>query len=154
YKLQPDVTCAAFEPVACDTFISESTFGLPIYRWGDPRHVFTDIAGWWTRNAEAGMASVLFCYAFGKAQRVLAGIRDAGALGTGPIITHGAIDPLTRAYRAAGVDLPATRTVHDVDKASGLRRALVIAPPSAAGTPWLRRFGALSDAFASGWMLL
>jgi len=153
YKLEADPTCTQFSPVRCDTFISESTFGLPIYRWRDPPQVFADIADWWRRNADAGRASVLFCYAFGKAQRVLAGLREADALATGPIITHGAIDPLARAYRAAGVDLPPTVTVHEVEKAA-IRRALVLAPPSAAGTPWLRRFGALSDAFASGWMQL
>ncbi len=153
YKLDPDPTCAAFEPVRCDTFISESTFGLPIYRWRPPQETFADIASWWRANAAAGRASVLFCYAFGKAQRILAGVRDAGALDVGTIVCHGAIEPLNDAYRESGIPLPPTSRVTEVDKAC-LRSALVLAPPSAAGTPWMRRFGDLSDAFASGWMQL
>jgi putative mRNA 3-end processing factor len=153
YKLDPDPTCDPFEPVRCDTFISESTFGLPIYRWRDPVRVIGDIAAWWRSNAAAGRASVLFCYAFGKAQRIEAHLASAGALDTGPLVLHGAIEPLNRAYRASGVMLPQGQRVTDVDPVS-LRRALVLAPPSAAGSPWLRRFGDISDGFASGWMQL
>jgi len=151
YKTDPDPTCAPFEAVRCDTFITESTFGLPIYRWPDPAEVFADMAGWWRANADAGRASVLYCYAFGKAQRVLAGIAMAGGRDCGPIVCHGAVDNLNEVYRQTGVSLPLTQRVDDVD-AVAMRRALVLAPPSAAGTPWLRRFGELSDAFASGWM--
>ena len=153
YKLEDDPTCDAFEPVRCDAFVSESTFGLPIYRWRDPRQVIDDIASWWQRNAEANRVSLLFCYAFGKAQRIQAGLALAGALDTGPLVLHGAIDPLNQAYRASGVIMPRGQRVTDVDPAS-LRRALVLAPPSAAGSPWLRRFGDFSDGFASGWMQL
>ena len=153
YKTAADPTCAPFEPQACHAFVTESTFGLPIYRWQPPGETFADIAAWWRANADAGRASLLFCYAFGKAQRVLAGLRDAGALDAGPIVCHGAIEGLNEAYRATGVDLPVTHRVAEVDAAT-LRRALVLAPPSAAGTPWLRRFGDVSDAFASGWMRL
>lgn len=153
YKLERDITCAPFEPVRCHTFITESTFGLPIYRWRPQREIFSDLAAWWRANAAAARASIVFCYAFGKAQRILAGVRDAGALGVGTIVCHGAIEPLNAAYRGSGIDLPPTSRVTDVDKAS-LRSALVLAPPSAAGTPWMRRFGELSDAFASGWMQL
>ncbi|MEP6941504.1 MAG: ligase-associated DNA damage response exonuclease [Betaproteobacteria bacterium] len=153
YKTQPDPTCPPFEAVRCDTFISESTFGLPIYRWQAPEDVFADMAAWWRANAQAGRASVLYCYAFGKAQRVLAGLRDAGATDIGALVCHGAVQVLNDAYRRTGVDLPATHRVSDLDPAA-LRSALILAPPSAAGTPWLRRFGQFSDAFASGWMLL
>lgn len=153
YKLESEATCAPFEPVRCHTFISESTFGLPIYRWRPQGEIFADIAAWWRRNADAQRASVLFCYAFGKAQRVLAGLESTGARDIGTLICHGAIEPLNRAYRASGVGLPPTHTVADVAK-DDLRRALVLAPPSAGGTPWLRRFGDLSDGFASGWMQL
>ena len=151
YKTQPDGTCAPFEPVACDTFITESTFGLPIYRWPAQDVLFAQIDDWWRGNAEAGRASVLLCYSFGKAQRILHGV-DAQI---GPIVVHGAIEPLNEVYRAAGVRLPPTLKVTDpgVDAAL-LRRALVLAPPSAQGTPWIRRFGVHSDAFASGWMQL
>ncbi|MCO4881694.1 ligase-associated DNA damage response exonuclease [Paraburkholderia caribensis] len=152
YKLDADPTCAPFEPVRCDTFITESTFGLPIYRWDAPQTVFDGIDSWWRHNAATGRASVLFCYSFGKAQHILAGI-DAGI---GPIFCHGAVDPLNRAYRAAGVALPPVRLVSEIPakQKEAFRQALVIAPPSAQGSAWLRRFGEYSDAFASGWMRL
>ncbi|MEP7062540.1 MAG: ligase-associated DNA damage response exonuclease [Betaproteobacteria bacterium] len=153
YKTQPDPTCTPFEALRCDTFITESTFGLPIYRWDDPADTFASIAAWWRGNAEVKRTSVVYCYAFGKAQRVLAGLAAAGALDCGPVVCHGAVENLNDAYRLTGVDLPPTQRVDTVDAAQ-MRRALVLAPPSAAGTPWLRRFGDLSDAFASGWMRL
>ena len=150
YKVAPDATCAPFEPVRCDTFITESTFGLPIYRWQDDREVFAQINAWWAGNAAMGKASVLCCYSFGKAQRILSGV-DASIA---PIITHGAVEPLNRAYREAGVALPATRTVSEVSDAKDFKTCLVLCPPSATGTPWIKRFEPYSDAFASGWMLL
>jgi putative mRNA 3-end processing factor len=136
--------------VRCDVFITESTFGLPIYRWCPDEEIFADINGWWARNVLAGRASVLTCYSFGKAQRVLSGVDPS----IGPIIVHGAVEPLNRAYRAAGVELPATEMVVDVKDKSDLKRALVICPPSAAASPWMRRFGDAQTAFASGWMQL
>ncbi|KND57976.1 mRNA 3-end processing factor [Candidatus Paraburkholderia schumanniana] len=152
YKIEPDPTCAPFEPVRCDTFITESTFDLPIYRWENPRAVFDGIDSWWRHNAAQGRASVLFCYSFGKAQRILAGVDAA----IGPIFCHGAVEPLNRAYAQAGIALPETRLVSDIaakDK-TAFKGALIIAPPSAQGSTWMRRFGDYSDAFASGWMRL
>jgi putative mRNA 3-end processing factor len=153
YKLEAEATCAPFEPLRCHTFVSESTFGLPIYRWRPQAEILLDIAAWWRRNAQAQRASVLFCYAFGKAQRILAGLRAADALDIGKMICHGAIEPLNRAYRESGVDLPPTHNVGDVAK-TDISSALVLAPPLAGGTPWMRRFGDFSDGFASGWMQL
>ncbi|SFG28575.1 putative mRNA 3-end processing factor [Duganella sp. CF458] len=149
YKVEPDATCTPFEPVRCHCFITESTFGLPIYRWQAQQSIFDDMNAWWRRNAQQGRCSVMLCYAFGKAQRILSGL-DASL---GPIVCHGAVEPLNRIYREAGVALPPTVMVGEVDKAA-LRQALVLAPPSAAGSPWIRRFGEFSDAFASGWMQL
>jgi putative mRNA 3-end processing factor len=150
YKVEPDVTCAAFEPVKCHTFITESTFGLPVYTWVSSSTLFADINQWWADNAASNRASVLFCYSFGKAQRVLAGVDSS----IGPIVTHGAVEPLNRAYREAGVLLPETKLVSEVADKGDFSRALVLAPPSAAGSTWMKRFGDYSDAFASGWMLL
>ncbi len=150
YKLDPDGTCAPFEPVTCDAFITESTFGLPIYRWDAQKKIFDDIRHWWRRNAEEGRASVLFCYAFGKAQRLLNGIDSV----VGPIICHGAVNELNRIYRESGVWLPPTLSVSDVSNKGDFSKALIIAPPAAAGSPWMRRFADYSDGFASGWMLL
>jgi putative mRNA 3-end processing factor len=148
YKVAPDRTCAPFEPVPCDVFITESTFGLPIYRWCADGEIFADINGWWSRNVLAARASVLACYSFGKAQRILSGVDPS----IGPIIVHGAVEPLNTAYRAAGVELPATSMVTDIKNKGDLKRALVLCPPSAAASPWMRRFGDASTAFASGWM--
>jgi len=145
-----NATCTPFEPVRCHCFITESTFGLPIYRWAPQRETFAAIDAWWRANAAEGRASLILGYAFGKAQRILAGV-DAGI---GPIVVHGAVETLNRAYRAAGVALPPTLNVLDVTDKTLLRRALVVAPPSAQHTPWVRRFGDPSDAFASGWMQL
>ncbi|HWI82884.1 ligase-associated DNA damage response exonuclease [Ramlibacter sp.] len=148
YKVAPDPTCAPFEAVRCDVFITESTFGLPIYRWCPDDELFADINDWWSRNVLAGRASVLACYSFGKAQRILSGVDPS----IGPIVVHGAVQPLNDAYRAAGVALPDTLHVTEVKDKADLRRALVVCPPSAAASPWLRRFGDASTAFASGWM--
>jgi putative mRNA 3-end processing factor len=144
-----NATCTPFEPVRCECFITESTFGLPVYRWRPQREVLADVNDWWRANAAAGRASLLLAYSFGKAQRLLAGV-DAGI---GPIAVHGAVEPLNAAYRAAGVALPATRRVEELPRAA-LARALVIAPPGAQGSAWARRLPDASDAFASGWMQL
>lgn len=149
YKVEPDKTCVPFEAVRCHTFITESTFGLPIYRWDPQQEVFDEINRWWRRNAEEGRTSVLYAYAFGKAQRVLSGLDTS----IGPIVCHGAVEPLNRVYREGGIALPDTRLVSETGKEE-MKRALVLAPPSAAGSTWTRRFGDYSDAFASGWMLL
>jgi putative mRNA 3-end processing factor len=143
-----NTTCEPFEPVRCDCFVTESTFALPVYRWPAQRAVFADIDAWWAANAAAGQASLLTAYSFGKAQRLLAGV-DASI---GPIVVHGAVQPLNEAYRAAGVTLPPTRLVSEVTDKASLRRALVVAPPSVVSSPWARRFSPRRDAFASGWM--
>ena len=145
-----NATCAPFEPVCCDCFITESTFGLPIYRWAPQRELFADINRWWAANAAAGRASLLLGYSFGKAQRILAGVDPS----IGPIVVHGAVEPLNRAYRVAGVALPETKLVTEITDKSDLKRALAIAPPSVQNSTWTKRFGDHSDAFASGWMQL
>jgi putative mRNA 3-end processing factor len=150
YKLDPDPTCEPFDAVRCDVFITESTFGLPIYRWRTPGEVFAGINHWWAENAAQGRASVLFGYAFGKAQRILASV-DASI---GPIIVHGAIEALNRGYRDSGVALPPTILGTELTSKADAAGALVVAPPSAQSTPWLKRFGDYSDAFASGWMAI
>ena len=148
YKTGPDPTCAPFAPVACDTFITEATFGLPIYRWPPAAEVFAAVNAWWRANQAAGRTSVLFAYALGKAQRVLAGVDPT----IGPIYAHGAVHRLNNAYIDSGVRLPDWRYAGDAPPGADWSRALVIAPTSAQGTPWLRRFGEVSTAFASGWM--
>jgi putative mRNA 3-end processing factor len=145
-----NATCAAFEPVRCDTFITESTFGLPVYRWRAPREVFAEIDRWWAGNAAEGRASLLLAYSFGKAQRLLAGV-DASI---GPIVVHGAVETLNRAYRDSGVALRPTLRLEEVRDRTLLQRALVVAPPAVQASAWARKLGERSDAFASGWMQL
>ena len=149
YKSEPDPTCTAFEPVRCNVFITESTFGLPIYRWAPQTETFAEMAAWWRRNREAGRASVIFAYALGKAQRLLAGLADVAE---GEFYTHGAVERLNRDYREGGISLPHTTYAASVPKGHNWSGALIVAPPSAAGSTWLRRFGPASTAFASGWM--
>ena len=149
YKTGPDATCAPFEPVRCEVFVTESTFGLPVFRWAPQQDVFDGINDWWRQNAAAGRASIVYAYSFGKAQRVLSGLDPE----VGPIIVHGAVATMDAAYRQSGVALPPTRSVLETS-AEDLRRSLVVAPPSAQGSAWTKRFGDHSDAFASGWMLL
>lgn len=148
YNTQPNPTCAAFESVRCHTFIGESTFGLPIYHWLDSSEIFSQIHAWWKQNQSDGVCSILFAYALGKAQRVLHGL-DASI---GPIYAHGAIHSFTPAYAAAGVRLPELLRANEKGTLKDRSKALVLAPPSARGSPWLRRFGVASHAFASGWM--
>ncbi len=148
YKRAPDPTCAPFEPVVCDVLISEATFALPCYRWPETREVIAEIWRWWQSNREQSRASVLFCYAFGKAQRVLA---ELMAHTSESVFLHGAVLPLVEEYRRAGIAmLPAEPVVRE--KRADYRGALIIAPPSAAGTPWMRRFADASTGFCSGWM--
>jgi putative mRNA 3-end processing factor len=149
YKTEPDPTCSPFEPVRCHTFITESTFGLPIYRWCPQDDTFADMRTWWAANKERGQASLIYAYALGKAQRILAGMVGADI---GPVYTHGAVERLTRDYRDSGIDLVPTTHVAANPKGTSYAGSLIIAPPSAAGSTWLRRFGDLSTAFASGWM--
>jgi putative mRNA 3-end processing factor len=145
-----NATCAPFEPLRCECFITESTFGLPIYRWRAQAAVLREINAWWQANADAGRASLLLGYSFGKSQRLLAGLDRS----IGPIVAHGAVETLNAAYRAAGVMLPATRRIDELPRAE-LKRAIALAPPAVQGSAWARRLGDdASDAFASGWMQL
>lgn len=148
YKRAPDPTCAPFEVVPCDVFISEATFALPIYRWPHPHRVIREIYEWWQVNRERGIASVLFCYALGKAQRVLA---ELSAFTNETVYVHGALLPLIDAYRAAGIGMTPTTSATSAKKKE-YAGALILAPPSAAGSPWMRRFGEHSSGFCSGWM--
>ena len=145
YKLEPDGLCEAFEPVACDTFITECTFGLPIFRWRPEAEILAKIAQWWARNAAEGRLSVLTAYSFGKAQRLMAGLGRFG-----PIYTHDAVEDVTEVLRAQGYALPATTRITGAVP----RDALVIAPPNVMSGDWAPGLGQASVGFASGWMAL
>jgi putative mRNA 3-end processing factor len=148
YKTDVDPTCAPLEMLGCHTFISECTFGLPIFRWPPPEQVIQEMNTWWRENQEKGRTSILFAYALGKAQRIMASLDST----IGPILTHGAVEKINRCYRDAGISLPATQYIGDLEDRKILDGALVIAPPSADNPAWMRRFPNRSRAFASGWM--
>jgi putative mRNA 3-end processing factor len=141
YKLTPDPTCAPFEPVRCHTFVTESTFALPIFRWPDEAGAMREIEGWWRANRELGLASILFAYPVGKAQRILASL-DASI---GPMLFHEAVERINAIYRGQGIAIPAAGE-------GGRSRALIVAPPMEQGSAWIRQLGKASTAFASGWM--
>ncbi len=150
YKTTPDGLSEPFEPVRAHAFVTECTFGLPVFTWRPQFEVMADVNAWWRANAAEGRASVLGAYALGKAQRLLANV-DASI---GPILTHGAVEAVNAVLRAQGLALPPTiRVTPDLD-AHDYPGALVLATPSALGSPWMRRFGPASTAFASGWMAL
>jgi putative mRNA 3-end processing factor len=149
YKRAPDPTCAPFEPVPCDTFITESTFGLPIYRWDAAASVIADMLAWWEVNREKGLTSIVFCYTIGKAQRLLA---ELARVTDRPVLVHGMLVPMIEAYRSHGIAMLETQTLIERPRGTSLAGELVLAPPSARGTPWMRRLGELSDALTSGLM--
>ncbi len=151
FKRDSDPTCQPFETVRCHTLITEATFALPIYRWPPLEVVAADIYRWWQANAEQGRASVLFCYALGKAQRVLAAL---AAHTDRRVLLHGAVVPLTEIYRQAGVAMVPTEPALEADVEKKFARELIIAPPGANGTAWMKRFGNCGTGFCSGWMLL
>lgn len=149
FKRAPDPTCAAFEVVPCDVLVTEATFALPIYRWRAPAAVVRDVLTWVEGCAARGRAAVLFCYALGKAQRLLA---ELAAMTDRTVWLHGAIAPLVQLYREAGVRMLPTALVSEAPKGQRLAGELVLAPPSAHRSPWLRRMGDQETALASGWM--
>jgi putative mRNA 3-end processing factor len=142
YKRESDPTCAPFEPLRCDVFITEATYALPLFRWDDPVEVAKEIVAWWQGHPEK--TSVLFCYALGKAQRILA---EIGRITGRTVWVHGMIEPFAQVYRECGVSLAPTRHVGDE---RGLPGELVLAPITARGTPWMKRFRRFEQAFASG----
>jgi putative mRNA 3-end processing factor len=149
YKRAADPSCEAFEVVLCDVFITEATFALPVYCWDPLERVMAELLSWWDGNAAERRASVLFCYALGKAQRVLA---EIGRRTEREVFVHGAIEAPLEVYRAAGVALAPTRPVAAEARGKSFAGELIMAPPSAFGSPWLRRFGDAATGFASGWM--
>jgi putative mRNA 3-end processing factor len=142
YKRDPDPTCAPFEPLRCDVFVSEASYALPLFRWDAPGEVAQEIVRWWEGNPEK--ASVLFCYALGKAQRLLA---EIARLTDRPVRVHGMMEPFDEVYRECGVRLAETKLLGDE---RGLAGELILAPITARGTPWMKRFRSFEQGFASG----
>lgn len=150
YKVVADGLSEPFEPVRCHSFITESTFGLPVFRWPTQADVAAQLNLWWRESVAEGVTPVLGAYSLGKAQRLLAMLDPA----IGPILTHGAVESTTEVLRRQGYALPDTVHVTPETKGTDHPGALVLAPPSALGSTWARRFGKVSGGFASGWMQL
>ncbi len=148
YKTEDDGISPVFEPVKCDTFITESTFGLPVYNWSPQKAIFEDMNQWWQHNKERGIVSVILAYSLGKAQRILFNVDQ----NIGPIYLHGAIENMNNAVIEAGYKLPFSKKVEPGMKKDVFKGALIIAPPSAAGSAWLKKFNPYSLGVASGWM--
>ncbi|MEM9064609.1 MAG: ligase-associated DNA damage response exonuclease [Planctomycetota bacterium] len=154
YKRQSDASAEQFEVVKCDVFITEATFALPVYRFPDPVEVVREIREWWRSCAERGKPAVLFSYSLGKTQRVLAELQRLDQLPETPVLLHGAALELTELYREQGVAMLKTTPAPEHKRGKRLGPCLAIAPPAAAGGPWMRRFGsstAFETGFASGW---
>ena len=148
YKRQADPTCEPFERLPCDVFVSESTFAQPVYRWPETAAVVRDIATWWDANRRRGLTSVLFCYALGKAQRLLAELMSVTAE---CVYVHGALTQLIAVYREAGIAMLPTLAA-TAERMREMRGALVIAPPHLARASSLGRCGEHRRALCSGWM--
>ena len=148
YKRCPDPSCEPFDPVPCDVLITEATFALPIYRWSDGATLAHSIKEWW--QGDRSRPSLLFCYAFGKAQRVMAELAAIGV--DDEVLLHGAVETVTRHYRDLSVPMVPSRPVSEIPRKDSLAGRLVLAPPSAHRSSWMRRFPAPQTAFASGWM--
>jgi putative mRNA 3-end processing factor len=150
YKTEDDGISVPFEPVKCHTFITECTFGLPVFRWKKQEVVVNEINSWWKKNTETGLVSVLIAYSLGKAQRLIMNLDTD----IGTIYTHGAVEQMNRVFRSMDIALPETQQVTKDLPKEAFRGALVVAPPSAIGSPWIRKFQPFSLGIASGWMAL
>ena len=150
YKVIDDGMSEPFEPVQCHHFITESTFGLPVFRWAPQADVAGQINDWWAGCKAAGKMAFLGAYSLGKAQRLLSMLDPT----IGPVLTHTAVENTNAVLRAQGITLPETTLVTPELVPKEHPGALVLAPPSALGSQWARRFGPQESAFASGWMAL
>lgn len=150
YKLEDDGFASPFEPIKCNTFITECTFGLPVFQWQNQKEVFDDINKWWKKNQEEDKVTILTGYSLGKAQRLIQGIDPS----IGKIFTHGAIEKTNEIIRNMGVKLNQTTYVNSEISKSAYRGALIIAPPSALATSWQKKFQPFEVGNASGWMKL
>jgi putative mRNA 3-end processing factor len=147
YKRRPDPTCLPFEPIPCDVFVTEATFGLPVFRHPPADHEVARLLD--SVSLFPGRTHVVGCYALGKCQRLIVLLRQAGW--HGPLFLHGALMPVCRTYEALGVPLGDLRPATASNKAE-LAGAIVLAPPSAIADRWARRLADPVTCLASGWM--
>jgi putative mRNA 3-end processing factor len=150
YKTEDDGISTPFEPVKCHHFISECTFGMPVYSWKPQSQIFNEVNNWWRSNVSNGVATVIVGYSLGKAQRILQNLD----LSIGNVYTHGVIENTNEALRRNGVVLNPTERITMQSSKEEVRKGIILAPPSSVGTPWMRKFGPYSFGYCSGWMAL
>ncbi|UJP64701.1 ligase-associated DNA damage response exonuclease [Mongoliitalea daihaiensis] len=148
YKIENDGLSTPFEPVKCHEFVSECTFGMPMYDWEPQSVTFEKINRWWSQNAAQDRNSVLFAYSLGKAQRILQHLNSD----IGEIFVHGAIWNTNEALINNGISLRKVEKVSAEINKSRFKKAMILAPPSAMGTPWMKKFGPYRTGICSGWM--
>jgi len=148
YKIEPDGVSEDFESVKCHVYITESTFGLPVFKWKPQEVIMHEINSWWQSNKEQGRVSILAAYSLGKAQRIINNVDHS----IGRIFTHGAIENVNEVIRRQGKNLKETTRVVHGQKASLFEGSLIIAPPSAVDSAWSTKFKDYSSGVASGWM--
>ena len=148
FKTEDDGISTAYEPVKCHTFITESTFALPIYKWLPQQEIFDDMKTWIAGNKAAGKSSVFIAYSLGKAQRILKPLAETGI----PIYAHGAVYNIHKTLQNAGWNLPDIKRVTPETTKEALKECIVIAPSGAEGSPWIRRFSPFATGICSGWM--
>lgn len=150
YKLSDDGVSTPYEPVKCNHFVTESTFGLPVYNWKPQSEIMADINAWWAENKANGLTTLILGYSLGKAQRILAHLDTS----IGEIFVHGAIANSNEALEEAGYRFPKNeRITRETDK-KRYKGAIVIAPPSAMGSTWIKQFRPYQVGTASGWMAI
>ena len=150
YKLENDGLAEAYEPIRCNSFITETTFGLPVYNWKPQEEIFKNINAWWRKNSEEGKITLITGYSLGKAQRILQGLD----ISIGTVFTHGAVENINEVIRDQGIGLQSTTRIISDTKAKECIGGIIIAPPSSINSPWLKRFKPLTVGIASGWMTL
>jgi len=150
YKVVDDGLSTPFKPIKCHSFISECTFGLPVFNWLPQEQVFKEINSWWHQCISDGLTPILAAYGLGKAQRLIAGLDT----NIGPILTHGAIEKTNQIMRDQKIAIPETFLVTSKLDLANFKNAIVLAPPSALSTSWVKKFGKISTGYASGWMAI
>ena len=147
YKTQKDGISSPFEPIKCNTFITECTFGLPVFQWEEPKYIHVKINDWWAKNQSGKITSLLMGYSLGKIQRLLKHIDPS----IGKIYTHGATEQMTKVLRQF-IDFPETHLITRNTTKREVEGNLILAPPAVMGSAWVKKFGHLSTGYASGWM--
>ncbi|MBK9255779.1 MAG: ligase-associated DNA damage response exonuclease [Saprospiraceae bacterium] len=150
YKTEDDGISEAFEPVKCHSFVTESTFGLPSFRWKPQSEVYQEIHEWWIKNQKKDKVSIIGAYSLGKAQRLIHGLREY----SDKILTHGAVGNINEILIKQGIDLPETKKADLTSKKDMLKGALIIAPPASLSSSWSKKFGDCEEAVVSGWMAI